>query len=123
MSGRTCQRRISLDGWRKNDWGAFLGASYFRAIGELFQYGASARALALDTAVAGQPEEFPDFTRFYIAESDSGDAVTVYALLEGQSVTGACKFAMTRGKDVVMDIEQTLLMRRAVWRRRNDTLT
>ena len=29
--------------WRKNDWVAFLGASYFRAIGELYQYGLSAR--------------------------------------------------------------------------------
>jgi glucans biosynthesis protein len=102
--------------WRKNDWVAFLGASYFRAIGGLFQYGASARGLALDTAVAGQPEEFPDFTRIYIAEPDSGDAVTIYALLEGQSVAGAFKFVMTRGADVVMDIEQTLLMRRAVSR-------
>src|SRR5262249_54519011 len=36
--------------WRKNDWVAFLGASYFRAIGELYEYGASSRGLALDTA-------------------------------------------------------------------------
>ena len=49
--------------WRDNDWVAFLGASYFRAIGELRQYGLSARGLALDTAVAGKAEEFPDFTR------------------------------------------------------------
>src|SRR5258706_372944 len=35
--------------WHKNDWVAFLGASYFRAIGELYQYGLSARGLALWT--------------------------------------------------------------------------
>ena len=35
--------------WRKNDWVAFLGASYFRAIGALRQYGLSARGIALDT--------------------------------------------------------------------------
>ncbi len=29
--------------WRSNDWVAFLGASYFRAIGDEFQYGLSAR--------------------------------------------------------------------------------
>ena len=40
--------------WRKNDWVAFLGADYFRAIGELHQYGLSARAVALDVAVGWQ---------------------------------------------------------------------
>jgi len=60
--------------WRKNDWAAFLGASYFRAIGELYQYGLSARGLALDTAVAGKPEEFPDFTKFYIEKPETSDA-------------------------------------------------
>jgi periplasmic glucans biosynthesis protein len=102
--------------WRKNDWAAFLGASYFRAIGELHQYGASARGIALDTAVAGRLEEFPEFTNFYIAEPESGDTVVVYALLEGPSLAGACKFAMTRGKGVIMDIEQALFVRRAVSR-------
>ncbi len=68
--------------WHKNDWVAFLGASYFRAIGELHQYGLSARGVALDTAVADRNEEFPDFTQIYIGPQ-SGDTVTVYALLEG----------------------------------------
>ncbi len=35
-------RSGALD-WQRNDWVAFLGASYFRAIGELYQYGLSAR--------------------------------------------------------------------------------
>ncbi len=52
--------------WHKNDWVAFLGAAYFRAIGELHQYGLSARGIALDVAVDDRPEEFPDFTEFYI---------------------------------------------------------
>ena len=58
-------RAGSLD-WKKNDWVAFLGAAYFRAIGELRQYGLSARGVALDVAVADRPEEFPDFTQFFI---------------------------------------------------------
>ena len=95
--------------WHKNDWVAFLGASYFRAIGELYQYGLSSRGIALDVAV-DRPEEFPDFTRFYI-DGESGDTVTVYALLEGPSIVGAYKFLMTRGKGVVMDIEQALFLR------------
>src|SRR6202789_1730682 len=51
--------------WHSNDWAAFLGASYFRGIGELSQYGLSARGIAVDVSTPGRPEEFPDFTRFY----------------------------------------------------------
>jgi glucans biosynthesis protein len=57
--------------WQKNDWVAFLGASYFRAIGELYQYGLSARGLALDPAVAGKAEEFPDFTHIWLRDAAS----------------------------------------------------
>ena len=45
--------------WHKNDWVAFLGASYFRGIGELYQYGLSARGVALNVSSADHPEEFP----------------------------------------------------------------
>ncbi len=77
--------------WHKNDWVAFLGADYFRAIGELHQYGISCRAIALDVAVADRPEEFPDFTQIYIDESGPENGLTLYALLEGPSIVGACK--------------------------------
>ena len=43
----------------------FLGASYFRAIGQGQRYGASARGLAIDTAERGG-EEFPRFEQFWI---------------------------------------------------------
>jgi periplasmic glucans biosynthesis protein len=103
--------------WRKNDWVAFLGAAYFRAIGELHQYGLSARAVALDTAMGDRPEEFPDFTRFYIVPpAADASGITVFALLEGKSIAGACRFVMTRGAGVVMDIEQALFLRRAIGR-------
>lgn len=103
--------------WRRNDWAAFLGASYFRAIGELHQYGLSARAIAIDTAVYGKPEEFPDFTRIYIEKAAPGsDTITVSALLEGPSIVGACRFVMTRGKGVIMDVDQSLHLRRDVSR-------
>ena len=52
-ASRKPPHRAQLD-WRKNDWVAFLGASYFRAIGELYQYGLSARGLAVDVAVFGK---------------------------------------------------------------------
>ena len=101
--------------WKKNDWVAFLGASYFRAIGELYQYGLSARGLMLDAAV-GTPEEFPDFTHIWLEQGKNADTATVYALLDSPSVAGAFKFNMQRGKAVTMDIEQRLFARKAVTR-------
>ena len=103
--------------WRKNDWAAFLGASYFRAIGELYQYGQSARGIAIDVAVADRDEEFPDFTKFYIeTPTQESGTMVVHALLDGPSVTGAYRFTMTRAKGVVMDIEHTLHLRKDVAR-------
>eukprot|EP01037_Dinobryon_pediforme_P007336 gene7336-7403_t len=103
-------RNGSLD-WKKNDWVAFLGASYFRAIGELFQYGLSARGIALDSAVSGRPEEFPDFTQFYIETPEGDGPVTLYALMEGPSIVGAYRFVMQRGKGVIMDIDASIHLR------------
>src|SRR5271170_3320311 len=91
----------SLD-WHKNDWVAFLGAAYFRAIGELRQYGLSARGVALDVAVDDRPEEFPDFTNFYVDSKEGEDTILIYALMEGPSIEGVYRFAMQRGKGVIM---------------------
>src|SRR3984885_13408219 len=101
--------------WRKNDWVAFLGAAYFRSIGELAQYGLSSRGVAIDVAVADRPEGFPDFTDFYI-EPGVGATITLYALMEGPSIVGAFKFLMTRAKGVVMDIQTTMFTRAQVSR-------
>lgn len=98
--------------WRRNDWVAFLGASYFRAIGELYQYGLSARGVAVNIALPDRGEEFPCFTHFYFETPESDDgAVVVYALLDGPSLAGAYRFAMTRDKGVVMEVEKALFLR------------
>ncbi len=103
--------------WQNNDWVAFLGASYFRAIGGLYQYGLSARGIAIDAAVPGRPEEFPAFTHFWFEPpADGADTVVVHALLEGPSIAGAYRFAMRRDKAVVMDIDCRLFLRRDVAR-------
>jgi glucans biosynthesis protein len=102
--------------WQRNDWAAFLGASYFRAIGELRQYGLSARGLALDVAQADQAEEFPDFTDFYLEQTPGTGVVTVHALLQGPSVSGAFRFLLRRDAAVIMDVEQALFLRRPVSR-------
>ncbi len=102
--------------WKRNDWVAFLGAAYFRAIGELRQYGLSARGVALDVAVADRSEEFPDFTNFYIDQQEGDETITLYALMEGPSIVGAYKFVMKRTKAVIMDIDATLFTRAQVSR-------
>ncbi len=102
--------------WHNNDWVAFLGADYFRAIGELHQYGISCRAIALEVAVADRPEEFPDFTHIYIDESGPNNGLTLYAVVEGPSIVGACKIECVRGKGVTMDIDQLMCLRRDIVR-------
>jgi periplasmic glucans biosynthesis protein len=103
--------------WRKNDWVAFLGASYFRAIGELYQYGLSARGIAVNVTLPDRPEEFPSFTQFYFeSPEDNSGTVVLYALLDGPSVAGACRFVMTRAKGVVMEIEKALFLREDIAR-------
>lgn len=121
FAGFRFQEWNSADDWRTQDWVAFLGASYFRAIGALGQYGLSARGIVLDAAVPEKQEEFPDFTEFYIEESGGPEApVIVHALLDGPSVAGAFRFAMTRGLDrtkgVIMDVDSAIFLRRDVAR-------
>ncbi|MCW1840841.1 glucan biosynthesis protein [Prosthecomicrobium hirschii] len=100
--------------WRTQDWAAFLGASYFRAIGANGEYGLSARGVAIDTA-SPTPEEFPDFTEFYIQPATAErQPVVIYALLDGPSIAGAYKFVLRRAEGVVIDVENALFMRKAV---------
>jgi glucans biosynthesis protein len=116
---RIQERRGGELDWRKSDWVAFLGASYFRAIGELYQYGLSARGLAVNIANPAPPfsEEFPDFTEFWIEEpAQSPDIVLVYALLDGPSVAGAYRFAMRRERAVLMDIDAAIFLRKDIAR-------
>jgi glucans biosynthesis protein len=102
--------------WRNNDWVAFLGASYFRAIGELYQYGLSARGVTIDVANPGGPEEFPSYTRVWLEQGKDAREVTVYALLDGPSLAGAFRFVMTRDRAVTMEIEKHLFLRKDVAR-------
>jgi glucans biosynthesis protein len=97
--------------WRTQDWIAFLGAAYFRAIGALGQYGLSARGVIVDSAEPA-PEEFPDFTEFYIEGAmKEKEPVLVYALLSGPSLAGAYRFAIQRNQGVVQEVEAALFLR------------
>lgn len=98
---------------RDGDWLSFLGASYFRAPSPQKQFGLSARAIAINTSLPGR-EEFPRFTHFWLERV--GDAsVTVYALLDGASITGAYRFASSLGPDGVrQDVTAALFPRRPI---------
>lgn len=95
---------------------AFLGASYFRALGRGNVYGLSARGIAVNTATGAQ-EEFPRFTDFYLIRPDEhAKQLTVYAALQGESLTGAFEFRITPGETTVMDVTARLYMRKTVER-------
>jgi glucans biosynthesis protein len=95
---------------------AFLGASYFRAVGAEMQYGISARGLAVDCGMS-RPEEFPLFNAFWL-ERPAPDAGTlvVYALLDSPSVAGAYRFGISPAPTLVMDVDAALYPRQQIER-------
>ena len=93
----------------------FLGASYFRAIGKDQRYGLSARGLALDTVGGRNGEEFPRFTEFWLEKPAAGaTTLTVEALLDSPSATGAYRFVITPGAETTVDVQSRLYLRRGV---------
>lgn len=98
-----------------NDWMSFLGASYWRTEGYSGQFGLSVRGLALDTAVAGQPEEFPRFTRFWL-EPQAGGGLITCALLESPRATGAYRITSHRDNGVIQEVEAAIFLRGDVGR-------
>jgi len=105
----------------KRDWFSAIGASYFRSSGPFDQYGLSARAIAIDTAIQ-RPEEFPAFVHFWLMAPDVAPRpLVIYALLEGPSLTGAIRISMTREGDrdrreVINDVEARFYARKDIER-------
>ena len=93
------------------DWLAFQGASYFRSCGQDNQYGASARGIAVNTT-ASTKEEFPRFTEFWLMEPEPHHpSITIYALLDGPSLTGAYKFVANKQAGAIMEVHAELFIR------------
>lgn len=93
---------------------AFLGASYFRAVGRGNGYGLSARGLAINTGL-GNPEEFPRFSRFFIEKpAPFARDIIVYALMESASCAGAYRFVIRPGTNTEMDVTARLFFRTEV---------
>ena len=95
----------------KDEIAAFLGASYFRALGKDQLYGLSARGLAVDTALMSG-EEFPAFTEYWIVwPSEASRELEIYALLESRRVTGAYRFVLRPGAETRVDVRAKLFPR------------
>lgn len=89
----------------------FQGGSYFRSLGEGQVYGASARALAIDTG-APEGEEFPFFRSLWIERPEPGaKTIVVHALTDSPRSTGAFTFNIKPGHSTLMEVEATLFAR------------
>lgn len=95
---------------------AFLGASYFRAVGGELQYGLSSRGLAVDCGM-DRTEEFPTFTAFWFERppKDSGK-LTVHALMDSPSVAGAYRFEIYPAATLAMEVDAALYPRKEIER-------
>lgn len=92
----------------------FLGASYFRAVAKKQNYGLSARGLAVDTALSSG-EEFPCFREFWIVKPvEESTRITVYALLDSPSLSGAYQFVVKPGRETLVDVTGTVFRRKNV---------
>jgi periplasmic glucans biosynthesis protein len=92
----------------------FLGATYLRAVGKDQGFGLSARGLAVDTAEAWG-EEFPYFKEFWlVSPAPRADRLTVYALADSPSLTGAYRFVVRPGEETAVEVECRLFSRKEV---------
>lgn len=93
--------------------GLFQGASYFRMVSSFNEYGLSARALAVNTNPG--PEEFPEFTSFWLQQPAASDSDLVfYGLAEGPSIVAGYRFVLTPGQPIRLQAEGRLVLRNEV---------
>jgi len=83
-------------------------------VGANQHYGLSGRAVAIDTALPSG-EEFPWFREFWLVKPKPGDkTITIYALLDGPSLSGAYQFVITPANVTVTEVQATLFLRKPV---------
>jgi glucans biosynthesis protein len=102
----------SLDGFF-----SAMGADYFRVIAKDQVYGLSPRGIAINPGFDNKPEEFPNFTDWWLHEpSSSANELVLDAILDGPSVTGAYEFHIRPGGVTSVDIHASLYFRQPVER-------
>ncbi len=107
----------TLDGVTSETFNEFMsiqGGSYFRAIGFGQHWGSSARGIAVNTGLP-EPEEFPRWIELWVKQPAPGDTtLTLYGLLDGPSVSGAYRFAITPGETTSIDVTARVFFRQSV---------
>ncbi|WP_260579127.1 glucan biosynthesis protein [Vreelandella populi] len=94
-----------------DEFAVFLGASYFRLVGRDQVFGLSTRGLAINTASA-EGEEFPAFREFWLYKPDeNADEITLLALLDSPSLSGAYRFTLRPGEQTDAEVEAELFAR------------
>jgi periplasmic glucans biosynthesis protein len=93
------------------DAAIFQGASFYRSRAKGQNFGVTARGLAIRTG--DEPgEEFPLFREFWIEKpAPATNTLTMYALLDSASMTGAYRFTIRPMETTIIDTEMTLIAR------------
>ena len=93
------------------DVAIFQGASFYRSRAKGQNFGVTARGLAIRTG--DEPgEEFPLFREFWIEKpAPATNTLTMYALLDSASMTGAYRFTIRPLETTIIDTEMTLIAR------------
>ena len=96
------------------DVAIFQGANFYRARAHAQPFGVTARGLAIRTG--DEPgEEFPLFREFWVEKPNpAANTLTLHALLDSASITGAFRFTLRPLEATIIDIEMTLIARAAV---------
>ncbi|HXZ15411.1 MAG TPA: glucan biosynthesis protein [Roseiarcus sp.] len=95
------------------DIAIFQGASFYRSRARGQNFGVTARGLAIRTG-DDPGEEFPVFREFWVEKpAPASNTLTMHALLDSQSVTGAFRFTIRPLDTTIIDTEMTLIARAA----------
>jgi glucans biosynthesis protein len=95
------------------DVAIFQGATFYRSRAHAQPFGLTARGLAIRTG--DEPgEEFPLFREFWIEKPNPAtNTLTIQALLDSASITGAFRFTLRPSDTTIIDTEMTLIARTA----------
>lgn len=95
----------------------FLGGAQFNVVAANQIPGAHARGIAIDTGLP-QGEQFPRFTKFWLVRPNPSDLqLTIYALLDGKSLTGAYEFVIRpNGAHIDVHVTASLFPRTGIIR-------
>jgi periplasmic glucans biosynthesis protein len=96
------------------DVAIFQGATFYRSRARAQPFGLTARGLAIRTG-DDPGEEFPLFREFWIEKPNPAvNTLTMHALMDSPSVTGAFRFTLRPAETTIIDTEMTLIARAAV---------